>query len=170
MLPLQVLTVVLVAVVMGLTLAHALEFPGKMRLRKEEYLVTQAIYYPGFTIGGGIGEVLGIITTLVLVILTPRDNPAFWWTVAAFIAVTVAHLVFWVITQPVNRYWVSQLKLSNAAQRFFSVDQRDAQAQPFQDRWEALRNRWEYSHMSRAVLAGIGLISLTVAVAIYRAA
>jgi hypothetical protein len=63
MLPLQVLTVLLVAVVMGLTLAHALEFPGKIRLGREEYLVTQAIYYPGFTIGGGIGEVLGIITT-----------------------------------------------------------------------------------------------------------
>ena len=167
-LPLQVFTVILVAVVMGLALPHALEFPGKMRLGKQEYLSTQAIYYPGFTIGGGIGEVLGVLATLLLVILTPRDNPAFWWTVTAFIAVMATHLIFWVVTQPVNRYWVSQLKLPNVAQRFFSVDEKDHQAESVQDQWEALRNKWEYSHMTRAVCAGIGLISLTVAVATYR--
>jgi hypothetical protein len=37
-----------------------------------------------------------------------------------------------------------------------------------QEWWKALRNRWEYSHIIRAILAGIGLIVLTVAVAIYR--
>jgi len=168
MLSLQVLTVFLVALVMGLALAHALELPGKMRLGREQYFVTQAIYYPGFTIGGGIGEVLGIITTLVLVLLTPHHNPAFWWTVVAFIAVMATHVVFWVITQPVNRYWVSQLKLPNAAQHFFSVDAGNRQAKTLQERWEALRNRWEYSHVTRAILAGLGLIALTIAVAIYR--
>jgi hypothetical protein len=34
---LQVLTVILVAVAMALSLAHALELPGKMRLTKEVY-------------------------------------------------------------------------------------------------------------------------------------
>jgi len=168
MLLLEVLTVTLVAVVMGLSLAHALEFPGKMRLGKQEYLTTQAIYYPGFTIGGGIGEVLGIIATLLLVIFTPHDNPAFPWTVIGFIAVTVTHLIFWVVTQPVNRYWVSQLKLPSVAQRFFSVDAEVQEVNSVQDQWEALRNKWEYSHVARAVTAGIGLVSLTVAVATYR--
>jgi hypothetical protein len=169
MLSLQVFTVMLVAVVMGLALAHALEFPGKMRLGRQEYFATQGIYYPGFTIGGGISEVLGIIATLVLIILTPRDNPAFWWTVLAFAAVTATHIVFWVITQPVNRYWASQLKLPNVAQQFFSVNEGgDLASLP--DRWESLRNKWEYSHMTRAVLAGIALVALTVAVGIYRTA
>jgi hypothetical protein len=167
-LSLQVLTVMLVAVVMGLALAHALEFPGKKRLGRQEYLTTQAIYYPGFTIGGGIGEVLGIVATLLLVILTPRDNPAFWWTVIAFIAVALTHIIFWVVTQPVNRFWVSQLKLPNVAQRFFSVEERDRQGKRLQDKWEALRNKWEYSHIARAVFAAIGLVSLTIAVATYR--
>jgi hypothetical protein len=49
---LQVLTVLFVAVAMALTLAHALELPGKMRLTKEIYFAMQPIYYPGFTIGG----------------------------------------------------------------------------------------------------------------------
>jgi hypothetical protein len=53
---LQVLTVILVAVAIALALAHALELPGKMRLSKDAYYAMQPIYYPGFTIGGGIGE------------------------------------------------------------------------------------------------------------------
>jgi hypothetical protein len=42
----------LAAVTMALSLAHALELPGKLRLGKEQYLAVQPIYYPGFTIGG----------------------------------------------------------------------------------------------------------------------
>src|SRR5205809_327776 len=40
---------------MGLSLAHALEYPGKRRLDRETYLKAQTIYYPGFTIGGVFG-------------------------------------------------------------------------------------------------------------------
>ena len=53
---LEVLTVLLVAVAMGLALAHALELPGKLRFSREAYLQVQPIYYPGFTIGGAVGE------------------------------------------------------------------------------------------------------------------
>jgi hypothetical protein len=48
----EVITLVLVAIAMALSLAHALEFPGKLRLSREHYLAVQTIYYPGFTIGG----------------------------------------------------------------------------------------------------------------------
>ncbi len=44
---LQILTTVLVAVAMAPALAHALEYPGKMRLSRDAYLTVQAIYYPG---------------------------------------------------------------------------------------------------------------------------
>jgi hypothetical protein len=71
-LTLQVLSVCLVAVAMSLALAHALELPGKMRLHKEAYLATQPIYYPGFTVAGGIGEAGGMVTTLILLLLTPH--------------------------------------------------------------------------------------------------
>ncbi len=43
MLLLQVITVFLVAVAMSLALAHALEFPGKLRLSRQAYLATQTI-------------------------------------------------------------------------------------------------------------------------------
>ena len=51
----HVLTVVLVSVGMALSLAHALELPGKLRLGREAYLAMQPIYYPGFTYGGLVG-------------------------------------------------------------------------------------------------------------------
>lgn len=66
---LEIITVMLAAVTMSLALAHALEPPGKMRLTKEEYLAVQAIYYPGFTLGG-IAEFGSIIAALALLILT----------------------------------------------------------------------------------------------------
>jgi len=47
----QVLTVMLAAVTMALSLAHALEFPGKLRLKKEQYFVVQPIYYLGLQSG-----------------------------------------------------------------------------------------------------------------------
>ena len=49
---LQVVTLLFVAIAMATMLAHALELPGKLKLSKDEYLATQRIYYPGFTIGG----------------------------------------------------------------------------------------------------------------------
>ena len=168
MLFLQVLTVFLVAVAMALALAHALEFPGKMRLSKETYIATQSIYYPGFTIGGGFGEGLGLVAVVALALLMPRGSPAFWWTVAGFVALAVMHIIFWTVTQPVNRYWVGALRLTGAAQRFFSVDPNGPSLDAaHRDDWEYLRDKWEYSHLARAVLAAISLISLTVAVAIY---
>jgi hypothetical protein len=78
---LQVLTVVLVA--MALALAPALELPGKVRPDKETYYGMRSIYYPGFAIGGGIGEAGGTISTIVLVFLTPSGRADFWLTLVA---------------------------------------------------------------------------------------
>ena len=74
---LQVLTVLLVALAMAPALAHALELPGKMRLIKDAYFAMQPIYYPGFTIAGGIGEAGGMISTLILLVLTPLGSADF---------------------------------------------------------------------------------------------
>ena len=166
MVVLQVITVFLVAIAMALALAHTLEFPGKMRLPKETYLATQTIYYPGFTVGG-IGEGLGVIATLLLVLLTPASNPAFAWALVAFVSLLAMHVVFWTVTQPVNRHWVGALQLTDAARTFFSVSRSTLQNSGTAQ-WERLRDRWEYSHMVRAVLAAISLIASTIAVAVYR--
>ncbi len=155
----------LVAVPMALSLAHALELPGKLRLPKDAYLATQTIYYPGFTIGG-IGEGIGLIATLVLVILTPTGGTAFWLTLGAFVALLAMHAVYWIVTHPVNNFWLKDFELKGAGAGFFFFDplKRDATSRGAD--WTTLRDRWEYSHVVRAGLGLLGLALLVTAVAV----
>lgn len=161
---LQVLTVMFVAVAMGLSLAHALELPGKLRLGREAYVVMQRVYYPGFTIGGGIGEGCGIIATLVLLLATPWGGLPFWLTLGGFLLMLVMHAVYWLYTHPVNRFWVEGVELSGPGAAFFAAGQpHDGDDRPD---WDALRNQWEYSHVARAVLAGISLALIAAAISL----
>jgi hypothetical protein len=116
---LQILTVILVAVAFALSLAHALELPGKMRLDKETYYAVQPIYYPGFTLGG-ISEPVGVILTLILLFLTPVGSTDFWLTLVAFIGLVGMEAVYWFFTHPVNQFWVAGEKLGRSGSSFFS--------------------------------------------------
>ena len=163
---LQVATIFLAAVAMSMALAHALEFPGKMRLNAETYMAVQTIYYPGFTLGG-IGEPLAAIATFFLLIAMRDRNVAFWWILAPLIALIAMHAVFWLVTQPTNKFWLKNQPLSKPEAKFFSVDTpskagSDGSVDP---NWMHFRDRWEYSHIVRAVLSGIALIALAIAVA-----
>jgi hypothetical protein len=91
---LMILAIMLTAVTMGLALAHALELPGKLRLSKEQYLAVQPIYYPGFTIGGGVAEVGGIIAVLAPMISTPTGTTQFWLVAGALASLLMAHGIF----------------------------------------------------------------------------
>src|SRR5258708_222286 len=79
----EIVSILLVALAMAPALAHLLEFPGKSRLTKDAYLTVQPIYYPGFTIAGGIGEVGGLISVLAILVLTPQNATAFWLRLVA---------------------------------------------------------------------------------------
>jgi hypothetical protein len=65
-----IICLLLVATAFGQSLAHALEFPGKLRLDEAAYRTVQQIDYPGFTIGG-IAEPLSILALGALLYLTP---------------------------------------------------------------------------------------------------
>jgi hypothetical protein len=158
---LQVPTVVIVAIAMSLALAHALELPGKLRLTKQQYLDTQPIYYPGFT-AGGMAEPLGLLMLLVLMLSTPA-RAAFWLTSAAFAALLAMHAAYWLLTHPVNNFWLKDTDLHGAAARFFAIDRARNSVEPD---WVLLRDRWEYSHVLRAVLGLLCLILLVTAVAL----
>ena len=167
LLVLQVVCVCLAAVTMGLALAHALELPGKLRLDRDTYVAVQEIYYPGFTVGGGVGEGLGLLATLLLLYLTPAGAP-FWWTVAAVVALLANHLAYWLVTHPVNRFWLAERKLGKAGAGFFGFDPlHHARDDAYQrDGWTRARDRWERSHVLRAALGGVALVALTVATAL----
>jgi hypothetical protein len=166
-LALEVITVFLASIAMSLALAHALELPGKMRLNKENYMATQTIYYPGFTLGGA-SEGLSILAVIVLLLLTPANTEAFWWIIAGLICLAVMHVAYWVLTHPVNKFWMRDLKLEGASAGFFAFGKGKltVQSASSDDKWMIFRNRWEHSHVFRAVLAAAALISLIVAVAL----
>jgi hypothetical protein len=151
---LQVTTLVLVAIAMALALAHALELPGKLRLSKEEYLTVQPIYYPGFTIGGA-AEPAALLSILALMLLTPPETPL-WLTAGAFAALAAMHAIYWLLTHPVNNFWLKDVELKGLGGSFFAVDPLQRSDAPAD--WTKLRDRWEFSHVVRAAL---GLTSLT---------
>ena len=144
----HILTLLLVAVAMGLSLAHALEFPGKLRLSKEQYVAVQAIYYPGFTLGGLIGEFGGIVALAVLLFLAWNGSAvAFWWAVAAFALMLSGNVVYWLFTHPVNGFWLKDTDLSGLGGAFFSLGTGAEAAD-----WTKFRDVWEYSHVARCLL------------------
>jgi hypothetical protein len=158
---LQVATLLFVAIAMGTALAHALELPGKLRLSKDEYLAVQTIYYPGFTFGGA-AEPIALILLIALMFMTPA-GAAFWLTAAAFAALAAAHATYWLLTHPLNSFWLKDVKLKGAGASFFAVD---LVGRGGGDDWTALRDRWESSHVVRAALTIAGLILTAAAIAI----
>jgi hypothetical protein len=155
---LQILAVILTGLAVVPALAHALELPGKMRLEQDTYFAVQTIYYPGFTVAG-IAEPLGLITTLAALLLTPPASARFWLTLVALMGLIGMQAVYWLVTHPVNRLWLERKRLGRMGSGFFSLASGRSS-----DRgevvWTSLRDRWEYSHMVRAIFAVLSLTAL----------
>jgi hypothetical protein len=166
-LALKVASVVFVAIAMALALAHALEYPGKMRLDRSTYMAMQPIYYPGFAIGGGIGEGLGTILTFALLLMTPADSDQFNWVAAAFASLLAMQAVYWTVTHPVQNFWREQTRIGPAARRFFglSATSHSVALKERESLWSIVQQRWEISHMARAFFGFISVVAITVAVA-----
>jgi hypothetical protein len=152
---------------MALALAHALEYPGKMRLDRTTYVAMQPIYYPAFAIGGGIGEGLGTALTFILLLQTPNDSMQYNWIAAAFSSLLVMQLVFWTVTYPVRNFWMEGKALGPAARRFFGLSP-TTQLIALKQReslWTVFQRRWEISHMVRAFFGFISVVTISVGVA-----
>lgn len=156
---LEIVTLMLCAVVVTQSLAHALELPGKMRLARETYFEVQRIYYPGFTYAG-ICEPLAIAATLALLIAVAGTSD-FGLVLAAFALLVATHALYWMLTAPVNKVWLKDQELTGGARRFFDAG---ADARTNGD-WTALRDRWERSHVYRAVTASAAFVLVATAVA-----
>jgi hypothetical protein len=153
---LEIVALVLVAFALVPAMAHALELPGKLRLGKNEYLTVQPIYYPGFTFAG-IAEPVAIVVSGVLVV-GARDTDAFGLTLTALLALIGAHAVYWLVTHPVNKFWLRDEELTAPGARFFAT------GGTARGDWTRLRDRWEYSHVARALLMFGAFVALAVAV------
>src|SRR5262249_60822333 len=126
------------------------------------------IYYPGFTIGGLFGEAGAIVATLALVIATAASGRELALTLAALLALLAMHATYWIVTHPVNKFWLRGRMLDTFSTGFFGLGKRGrdtAATADADDVWMALRNRWEYSHVLRAAFAGAALLCLIIALA-----
>lgn len=157
----HVLAVLAAVVVTATALAHLFELPGKKRLGREDYLVVQKIYYPGFTLAGTL-EVPAVLLLLVSTVLTGFAGVDFWLRAIATLAFAAVHAAYWLRVHAVNKVWLNDEELTNAATRFFGTDQTHPNnTEP----WTRLRDRWENGHTLRAVLACGGLIAAIAALA-----
>jgi hypothetical protein len=102
---LQISSVTLAAIALTFSASHAFELPGKKRLSRDTYLAVQTIYYPGFTVGG-VSEPLSILAVLLLLVRTRRGATSFWPALTSLMTLTGMHAIFWIVTQPVNTYWL----------------------------------------------------------------
>lgn len=158
---LMVFTLLLVAIATALSLAHALELPGKMRLKEATYKAVQTIYYPGFTIGG-LAEIGGILALAILLYLTPYPSARFWWTFASLFLLAGQHATYWLVTHPVNNFWLQDVTVSRPGAAFFSMFARKQD-----DDWRDFRDIWEMSHVVRASFAMLSLTSIAVAATLF---
>lgn len=155
----QILAAVLVGLSAAMGLAHVLELPGKLRLSEEQYRVVQPIYYPGFTVGGFVGEFGGILAVAALAAITPFATPAFWLTAGALVAFLAMHGIYWLMTHPVNKFGLAGQSVRGAGRSFFAIGSGSRQ----DNDWRNLRDQWELSHVIRAALALVTLSLLLVA-------
>jgi hypothetical protein len=168
MLALKVSAEVFVAAAMALSLAYALEYPGKMQLDRSTYVAVQRIYYPAFSFGRGISEGLGIALTFVLLLTTPAGTERFNWTAAALASLLAMQAIYWTITYPVANFWIDRNQFGLASRRYYGLSS-TAQAvalKEFENFWPALQQRWEISQIARAFFGFVGVVTTAVAVAL----
>lgn len=160
----QVFAVLLAALSMTTALAHALELPGKLRLSKAEYLAIQPVYYPSFTIIGGIGELGSIPASAALAVMLPAGSTAAWLAWGACLSAIAVHVLYWAVVHPVNNFWLRESELGALGTGFFSIG--GSRGDGDSDRWTAWRNRWEAGHVARSVFAVLALGLLATAIAL----
>jgi hypothetical protein len=98
-----------------------------------------------------------------LLFLTPRASAEFWLTLVAVLGLLSMVAVYWLVTHPVNRFWVQGVNLGKAGSGFFSLGTKGTDQEAAQD-WTKLRDRWEYSHVARAICASLSFLALLIAI------
>ncbi len=137
------ITLILVALFVGLEFCHVLELPAKLQYRGGLYVTLQNSLYRYFGFPGpGAWITMGaLLSTVVLLFLVRRRHPARNWTLGGLICVAIAFpLVFFQVIEPVN----------------IIIEQATPASLPAN--WEQLRQQWESGH---ALNFGLGLVALS---------
>ena len=141
----RALTVLLLALAMGLAWAHLLEMPQKMQLEPWLYLVLAPTLYPYFAYVGGPAEVAAVLCCIVLCVLVRKRRPALVLASIAAICAAAALGVWLARVSPMNAEmsrWVPSAIPSD---------------------WTRVRDQWEHGHALRALLWSLALALVTFA-------
>lgn len=139
------LSLLLVALTLGMTFAHVMEIPGKLRLDGATWLTVQHNLYIAFGVIGAAIEVLGIALTWTLVLMVRRRRPAVWWTLAAAICVSAGLVDWFLLVAPMN-----------AALNAWTPETLPAG-------WTRYRDQWETGHAIHAAFFALGFSALVIA-------
>lgn len=147
----RLITLILVALFMGLEFAHALELPAKMKYDGELYVTLQNSLYQYFGAPGpGAFITVGaVLFAIALTVLVRKRRSAFGWTLVGTLCLAIAFpLIFFLWIEPVN----------------VVIERSSAGAVPAN--WEQLRNQWEFAHATNFVftLAGFSALLFSVLV------
>jgi hypothetical protein len=129
---------------LGFTLTHDLEIAGKHSLDGAEWLHVQHTFYGGFAIVGGIAEVLGLISTCVLLVLLRGQQPSFILTLLAALSFLGMLALFAFGNNPLNQQiatWTPETLPAN---------------------WQQVRDAWDRFHVISSVLAALAFTVLLV--------
>jgi uncharacterized membrane protein len=132
------------AVALGLTLTHDLEIPGKHTLAGSEWLNVQHSFYGGFAIVGGMAEVLGLISTGVLLVLRRGERTSFILTLLAALSFLGMLALFAFGNYSLNQQiatWTPETLPAN---------------------WREVRDAWDRFHAISSVLAAVAFTVLLV--------
>ena len=138
------LSLLFTALALSTGLAHLLALPNKIKLTRDDYLTVQQIYR-GWAL---LGIVLfsALLSTLVLTIMVRKETTIFMLSLVALVCIVATLAVFFMFTYPANQQTNNWTFLP--------------------ENWIGLRNQWEYSHATNAILYLIALIMLILSVLI----
>ncbi|MGH7503773.1 MAG: DUF1772 domain-containing protein, partial [Longimicrobiales bacterium] len=141
-------TLLLVALSMGLSFCHLMEMP--IRLRWEPVLWITVTNVQGlYWLFGRVGAVIDVaawVTAVALAFLVRQRLPAFWWTVLGAALMVVAHAAWWALVAPANAI------MAGWSPEGIPLD------------FIEVRNQWEYTHATIALLKILGLCALLLSV------
>jgi hypothetical protein len=133
------------ALALGLTLTHDLEIPGKQQLSGADWLVVQHTFYGGFAIVGGLAQIVGLISTGVLLFLLRKRRTAFVLTLVATFSFAGMLALFAFGNNPLNQRiaaWTPQSLPAN---------------------WQEIRDAWDRFHAASSAFAALAFTALLMA-------
>lgn len=137
-------SVMLTAVAMTAAGAHLMELPPKMQYEPSLYVRLHRTLYPNFGRVAGPSEAFALFSTATLAWWMRKRRPAAAsWAAAAASSLAAAHVLYWLVVQPVNTEMMR-----------WRLD-------AIPDDWIRWRDRWEYGHAVRAALVTFALGAVT---------